>query len=49
MGNGNIATSAHNAESKETSSISEVQFEAVVLVRAFNPREPTSKYGAMHH
>ena len=49
MGNGNIARSAHNTEGKEMSSISEVRFEAVVLVRAFVPCEPTSKYGAMHH
>jgi len=49
MDNGNIARSAHNTEGKETSFISEVPFEAVVFVHAFDPCEPTSKDGAIHH
>ena len=47
MGNGNIARSAHNTEGNEKSSISEIRFEAVVLVRTFDSCEPTSKYSAV--
>jgi hypothetical protein len=48
-GSVNSTRSVLNTEGKETSSISGVWFEAVVLVRAFDHGDPSSKYGSMLH